>query len=97
MALKPGSPPPPGEAAPAARGPSAPGPVTKITVVYGTETQDRMNAVIAGFRTAHPEIDLDLLGTGSLESAQAILEGKLRPTVWLPARRSRGPDQDPSG
>ena len=75
--------PSPGEAGPAAPAPR--GPVTKITVVYGTEKEDWMNAVVAGFRSANPEIDLELLGKGSLESAQAILDGKLQPTVWIPA------------
>jgi hypothetical protein len=60
-------------------------PRTKLTVVYGTEKEAWLNASIEGFRAAHPELELELVGKGSLESAQAILDGKLTPTVWLPA------------
>jgi hypothetical protein len=80
-----GAPDPAPGAAPAGAGPSPRGPVTKITVVYGTEKQDWMNAVVDGFRTAHPDVEVELVGRGSLESAQAILEGKLQPTVWIPS------------
>ena len=70
-------------AAGAATGPHAP--ATKITVLYSTEKHDWMNAVVDDFRTAHPDIEVELIGKGSFESAQAILDGKLQPTIWTPA------------
>jgi len=65
--------------------PAARAPTIKLTVVYGTEKDAWLKAVVAGFRSAHPEIELDLVGKGSLEAAGAILDGKLQPAVWLPA------------
>jgi hypothetical protein len=60
-------------------------PATKITVVFGTEKESWLNAQIPAFRAAHPDIELDLVPMGSLEAAQGILDGKLTPTVWMPA------------
>jgi hypothetical protein len=74
---------PPAAGAPTS-GPPA-GPRTKITVSYGTEKEAWMQAAVAGFRTAHPEIEVELVGKGSLEAAQEILEGRLQPTLWSPA------------
>jgi hypothetical protein len=76
-----GASPAPTAAAPAA----APGPRTKVTVVFGTEKEAWMQAAVASFRTAHPEIDVELVPRGSFESAQQILDGTLQATLWSPA------------
>jgi hypothetical protein len=78
VSLAPASPAPTPGAAPGA-------PATKITVVFGTEKENWLTAQVAGFRAAHPDIELELVPKGSLESAQEILDGKLTPTVWMPA------------
>lgn len=57
----------------------------KITVVYSTEKKDWMEASVAAFAKEHPEIKIELVGKGSLDAAQAILDGQLQPTVWSPA------------
>jgi hypothetical protein len=72
-----------GGAGPAPRPPA--GPRTAITVVFGTEKDAWMQASVAEFRAANPELDVELVSKGSLEAAQDILDGKLRPTVWSPA------------
>jgi ABC-type molybdate transport system substrate-binding protein len=57
----------------------------KITVVYSTEKKDWMEASAAEFGKQHPEVKVELVGKGSLDAAQAILDGQLQPTVWSPA------------
>jgi hypothetical protein len=71
--------------APAAPAPSPPGPHTSLTVAFGTEKEAWLRAAVTEFHAAHPEIDVELVPKGSLEAAQEILEGKLRPTIWAPA------------
>lgn len=51
-----------------------------ITFVYGTEKKDWLEAAVGAFRAEHPEITVDLVGRGSLEAAQQILDGALQPT-----------------
>jgi ABC-type molybdate transport system substrate-binding protein len=58
---------------------------TTITMLYGTEKQDWIESVAVDFRKANPDIDLRLVGVGSLDGAQAILDGKQQPTVFSPA------------
>lgn len=55
-----------------------------VTFVYGTEKRDWVEAAAESFRATHRDVELKLVGQGSLESAQAILEGKLQPTAWSP-------------
>lgn len=76
--------------APAAQGsgsakPEATAKATTITVVYSTEKKDWIEAASADFAKSHPEIKVELVGKGSIDSAQAILDGALQPTVWSPA------------
>ena len=73
-----------GTSGPAAPPPPA-GPRTTLTVVFGTEKDAWMQAAASDFRSAHPEYDVVLVPKGSLEAAQDILDGKLRPVVWSPA------------
>ena len=56
-----------------------------VTVVFGTEKRDWIESAAESFRAKHPEVELRLVGQGSLESAQDILDGKSQPTVWAPA------------
>ena len=63
----------------------APASVTRIEVAYSTEKQGWIEAATAEFAKVHPEIQVDLVGTGSFESAQEILLGRSQPTVWSPA------------
>jgi ABC-type molybdate transport system substrate-binding protein len=62
-----------------------PGGETEIEVVYSTEKKDWIEAVTAEFVKAHPEIKVTLVGKGSIEAAQLILDGQLKPDVWSPA------------
>lgn len=56
-----------------------------VTFVYGTEKREWVEAAAQSFRSEHPNVELQLVGMGSLESANALLEGKIQPTVWSPA------------
>jgi len=69
-----------GDAKPVASAPSV-----TVTMVYGTEKQGWIEEALAAFKKQSPEIDVQLVGKGSLDAAQAILDGKLQPTVWSPA------------
>jgi hypothetical protein len=58
---------------------------TEITVLYSTEKKDWLESATASFQKAHPEISVQLAGKGSLEAAQDLVDGKLKPTLWSPA------------
>jgi ABC-type Fe3+ transport system substrate-binding protein len=74
-----------GSASPGALPPLPSASQTELVVVYSTEKKDWIEALAGQFAKDHPEIRLDLIGKGSLEAAQAILDGQLQPTVWSPA------------
>jgi ABC-type molybdate transport system substrate-binding protein len=57
----------------------------EITTVYSTEKQAWIEAAAADFQKANPSIKVTLVGKGSLDAAQGILDGKLKPTVFSPA------------
>ena len=59
--------------------------VTDITFLYSTEKREWVEAALADFQRTHPHVRVTLVGRGSLEAAQAILEGREQPTVWSPA------------
>ncbi len=65
--------------------PAPPGAQTEIRVVYSTEKKEWIEAVTADFGKQHPEIKVALIGKGSIDAAQDILDGKLQPVVWTPA------------
>ncbi len=77
--------PPGGDAAQAVRTAAVPKQVTEVSFLYSTEKKEWVEAAAAAFQKEHPEIKLTLLGRGSLESAQAILDGREKPTIWSPA------------
>jgi len=58
---------------------------TVINVVYSTEKKDWIETTTADFAKLHPEIKVELVGKGSIDAAQAILDGTMQPTVWSPA------------
>src|SRR5260370_5025130 len=59
--------------------------ITEISLAYSTEKKEWMEAAVAEFAKAHPEIKVTLTGKGSLDEAQAILDGKDKPVLWSPA------------
>ena len=65
--------------------PDRPKGATEITFVYSTEKKDWVEASAAEFQQAHPEIKITLVGKGSIDAAQGILDGQLTPTIWSPA------------
>jgi len=56
-----------------------------IEVLYSTEKKDWIEAVTADFMKANPQVKVTLVGKGSLDAAQGILDGQLKPVVWSPA------------
>jgi hypothetical protein len=58
---------------------------TEIELVFGTEKEPWLRAAVEAFHATHPDVSVKLTPKGSLEAAQAILNGGLRPTVWSPA------------
>jgi hypothetical protein len=64
---------------------AAAGDKVEVTFLYSTEKRDWVEAAAESFRAKHKDVELKLVGAGSLESAQAILEGRQQPTAWSPA------------
>ncbi|MCY1020621.1 substrate-binding domain-containing protein [Pyxidicoccus sp. MSG2] len=74
-----------GGTAPQGSEPAARGEVTEISFLYSTEKKDWVESAAASFQREHPDIKVSLVGKGSLDAAQAILDGREKPTVWSPA------------
>ncbi|QSQ23774.1 substrate-binding domain-containing protein [Pyxidicoccus parkwayensis] len=74
-----------GAASPSGSEPGARGDVTEISFLYSTEKKDWVESAAASFQREHPDIKVNLVGKGSLDAAQAILDGREKPTVWSPA------------
>jgi hypothetical protein len=71
--------------------PAAPPPAptaVEIAFTYGTEKKEFIESAVADFSKEHPEIHVKLSGRGSLEAAQAILDGKDRPVLFSPGDSS---------
>jgi ABC-type molybdate transport system substrate-binding protein len=66
-------------------GPKTDKPAMSISVVYSTEKKEWIEAVTADFAKLHPDIKVELVGKGSIDAAQAILDGTIQPTIWSPA------------
>jgi ABC-type Fe3+ transport system substrate-binding protein len=81
---------PPGRAAPAAGAGDAPAgpPPVELPFEYSTEKRDWLEAAIAEFERQTPGIKVKLVGKGSLDSVNDILDGKSRPVLWSPADSS---------
>lgn len=69
----------------AAPSPTDAGAPVEITMLYGTEKKDWIEDVAASFAKAHPEISVKLVGKGSFEAEQAILDEREKPTLFSPA------------
>jgi ABC-type Fe3+ transport system substrate-binding protein len=61
------------------------GPSVEITFEYSTEKKDWLEAAVAEFQKENPTIQVKLIGKGSLESMQAILDGSDAPVLWSPS------------
>lgn len=71
-----------GSTAPSAAAPAA---VTEISMLYSSEKQEWIEAAAADFQKVHPEIKVTLKAKGSIDAAQAIVDGNEKPTVFSPA------------
>ncbi len=58
---------------------------TQITMLYSTEKKDWIEEAALGFAKEHPEIVVNLRGMGSLQAAEAIVDGREKPVLWSPA------------
>jgi hypothetical protein len=65
--------------------PTKPTQVTEISFLYSTEKKEWVESAAAAFQKENPSIKLNLVGKGSLDAAQGILDGREKPTVWSPA------------
>lgn len=65
--------------------PARPTEVTEISFLYSTEKKEWVETAAAAFHRENPSIKVNLVGKGSLDAAQAILDGREKPTVWSPA------------
>jgi len=65
--------------------PPAAGKATEISMLYGTEKKEWVEAAAAAFAKEHPEIAVKLTAKGSIEGAQAILDDREKPTIFSPA------------
>jgi ABC-type glycerol-3-phosphate transport system substrate-binding protein len=57
----------------------------EISMLYSSEKKEWIEAAAADFRKEHPDIKLTLTAMGSLDAAQALVDGKEKPTMWSPA------------
>jgi ABC-type glycerol-3-phosphate transport system substrate-binding protein len=62
-----------------------PRPVVELPFIYSTEKKDWIEASVAEFSAAHPDIKVVLNGKGSLEASDGIMDGTLKPVLWSPA------------
>jgi ABC-type Fe3+ transport system substrate-binding protein len=83
---------PPSRAAPAASASAPAGgpPPVELSFEYSTEKRDWLEAAIADFERQTPGIKVKLVGRGSLDSVNDILDGKSQPVLWSPADSSLG-------
>lgn len=61
------------------------GPATEISMLYSSEKKEWIEAAAQSFQKEHPEIKVNLTAQGSLDAAQAIVDGKQKPTIFSPA------------
>ncbi len=48
-------------------------PATHVTLLYATEEKEWLQAAIAEYGTQHPEVEVELVGKGSLDAAQVFV------------------------
>jgi len=76
---------PPADTPTGTTAPVAPKDKVAISLLYSTEKKEWIESVVAEFQKAHPEIQVDLVGKGSIDAAQDIIDDKAKPTLWSPA------------
>ena len=57
----------------------------EIVFLYSTEKKDWIEAQTEAFLKENPDVSVQLVGKGSLEAAQALVEGQAKPAIWSPA------------
>ncbi len=57
----------------------------EISVEYSTEKREWLEQAITSFQTENPSIKVKLIAKGSLDAANAILDGTDKPVLWSPA------------
>src|SRR5258706_4069971 len=65
--------------------PPRPSEVIEISLEYSTEKREWIEMSINAFQEQNPSIKVKLIAKGSLESANAILDGADKPVMWSPA------------
>lgn len=68
--------------------PPRPADVVEVPFEYSTEKREWLEAAIAEFERANPDVKVKLSGRGSIDSVNDILEGKSQPVLWSPADSS---------
>lgn len=61
------------------------GAVLELTIVFGSEKQGWIEAVIPRFERENPNVTVNGVPMGSRESINQILHGQITPTIWSPA------------
>jgi len=61
------------------------GGTVQLEFMYSTEKKEWIEAAVAAFEKANPDVDVVLTGKGSLDAAAEILDGKAKPVLWSPA------------
>jgi ABC-type glycerol-3-phosphate transport system substrate-binding protein len=83
---EPAAPAPSGDSVPSGSAPRPPaGDTVEITFEYSTEKRDWIEQSIKLFEEQNPSIKVKLVAKGSLEAANAILDGTDKPVLWSPA------------
>jgi ABC-type Fe3+ transport system substrate-binding protein len=67
--------------------PPVPPPPSEVEVEfeYSTEKKRWIEHEVAEFSKAHPDIQVKLVGRGSLDAAELLVAGKDKPVLWSPA------------
>lgn len=65
--------------------PPPPAPPCEISMLYSSEKKEWIEAAAQRFQKEHPEIKVNLMAQGSLDAAQAIVDGRQKPTIFSPA------------
>jgi hypothetical protein len=65
--------------------PPTPAQNVSLAFLYSTEKEEWLREAMPDFEKAHPEIDVQLDGKGSLDAVRALLAGEKKPVLWSPA------------
>lgn len=56
-----------------------------LSLVYSAEIAEWLRPALDGFERAHPDVRVQAQPMGSLDAERAIANGRVRPTLWIPA------------